>query len=67
MAQTIIQDMDDDIVTSKIFNEGLDYFFTHYISTEDILDPELRRYAEMLVEAIHGVEGRLEELGLEEE
>ena len=51
-------------VFSGVNNEGLDYFFVHYASPEQ-LPPELQQLASEFRVAYHRLESRLEELGWE--
>lgn len=57
--QNIIKGMDDEIVTDRIDNEGIEYFFTSYISMDSVLDPELKKHAEALVTAVDSIQARL--------
>lgn len=66
MTQTIIKGIDDNYVVDKIYNEGLAYMFTGYMSTDDIIDPNLKKLAETLVTAIENMEEYLDELEVDE-
>ena len=67
MAQTIIKGIEDEYVVDKIYDEGLDYMFTGYMHTSDILDPELRKLAETLASAVEAMENYLEDLEIPED
>ncbi len=40
----LVDGYDNGLLAWKIDNEGFDYFFRYYLSTDDIIDPELRKW-----------------------
>lgn len=61
----LIKDWTIEDLEAKLENEGLDYFFTSYISVNTIVDNNLKKAVEQYLEARGEILSILEEHGVE--